>query len=301
VEAIASLSVSSGGDCPELTFKGMIDAVDQGPHSYSPLYVFTDAGPKDATDENIMYLKETARIQKHVINFFVGKGCKNFSSFYELAHATSGQVYNLHDHTELEKLKKLTEMSLGGTAVVGSGIHTELSRKKRSFWKSSNLYAFPVDDSIDTLVITITADQPTNGGNTWGVSLTSPTETIPRVPTTNLHQGTVYQIPKPHAGIWNLRIKTDSTVNYDFFVKGSSANNIDFQYYFVKTTVKRGVSTIIPIASPLLGKVSTYHWSAILLINRKTSACRRGMPRWIDSSLFACNLVCHLQRILMHF
>ena len=256
VEAIASLSVLSGGDCPELTFKGMIDAIDAGPHPHSVLYIFTDAGPKDATDENIMYVKETSRDQGHVINFFLGGKCSggDLSSFYEIARATSGQVYNLHDHTELAKLEGLTDISLGGTAVIESVTHTKLSRKKRSFSKSSSPYTIPVDDSIDTLVISVTADQPSAGGNIWSVSLTSPTETTAGVTTTNLHQGTIYQISKPNAGIWNLNIQADSSVNYDFFVKGSSANNIDFKYYFVRTTVRRGIYTTIPIVLPLLGK-----------------------------------------------
>jgi hypothetical protein len=151
---------------------------------------------------------------------------------------------------------------------VANAIHKQSARKKRSFfWRSSsktpNSYSIPVDDSIDTLVISVTADQPTAGGDMWSVSLTSPTGNLAGVTTSNLDQGTVYQISNPNVGVWNLGIKADSNVNYDFFVKGSSADNIDFEYYFVRTTVRRRVSTTIPIISPLLGKVSTYHWSAI--------------------------------------
>lgn len=268
VKAIDSLSPHSGGDCPELTFKGMNDAIDEGPQPDSPLYVFTDAGPKDATEDNIMYLKETAQAQGFVINFFVvqSSGCArtaDISSFKEIAQATMGQVFELKDHNELEQLQGLTATSLGGTAVVVNAIHNQSARKKRSLSKAPNSYSIPVDDSIDTLVISVTADQPTTGGSMWSVSLTSPTGNIAGVTTNNLDQGTVYQISKPNVGVWNLGITADSSVNYDLFVKGSSADNIDFEYYFVRTTVRRGVSTTIPITSPLLGKVSTYYWSAV--------------------------------------
>jgi hypothetical protein len=268
VKAISSLSPHAGGDCAELTFKGMNDAIDEGPQPDSPLYVFTDAGPKDATDENILYLKEIAEAQGVVINFFVvqSSGCArsaDISSFQEIAQATMGQVFELKDHNELEQLEGLTATSLGGTAIVANGIHNQSARKKRSSSKTPNSYSIPVDDSIDTLVISVTADQPTAGGDMWSVSLTSPTGNLAGVTTNNLDQGTVYQISNPNVGVWNLGINAGSNVNYDFFVKGSSADNIDFEYYFVRTTVRRGVSTTIPIISPLLGKVSTYHWSAI--------------------------------------
>lgn len=268
VKAIASLSPYSGGDCPELTFKGMSDAIDEGPQPDSPLYVFTDAGPKDATDENILYLKEIAEDQGVVVNFFVVKntGCSRYadlSSFQEIAEATMGQVFELKDHNELEQLQGLTATSLGGTAVVANAVHNQVSRKKRSLSKTSNSYSISVDDSIDTLVISVTADQSTAGGNTWSASLTSPTGTITGTSSSNLDQGTVYQISKPNVGIWNLGITANSSVKYDFMVKASSTDNIDFEYYFVRTTVKRGVSTTIPIAAPLQGKTCTYRRSVV--------------------------------------
>ena len=41
----------------------------------SPLYVFTDAGPKDATEADIEEIKEIAQIRDVAINFLTtGKG-----------------------------------------------------------------------------------------------------------------------------------------------------------------------------------------------------------------------------------
>jgi len=261
VNAIAGLYHHGGGDCPELTFKGIRNAMDANPQSDSPLYVFTDAGPKDATETNIIYVKEVAEALGLVINFFVAQssscaGIANISSFHEIAQETMGQVFELKNHQELTQLEGLTATSLGGTAIIANGIQNQSARKKRSTSQAlKSDFSIPIDDSIDTLVISVTADQPKAGGNAWSVSLTSPTGTIAGVTTNNLDQGTVYQISKPNVGVWNLGVTAVSNVNYDFFVKGSSANNIDFEYYFVRTTVKRGVATTIPIASPVLGKV----------------------------------------------
>ena len=269
VEEIASLSASDGGDCPELTFKGMNDAIDEGIQSDSPLYVFTDAGPKDATDDNIRYLKEIAKREGVVVNFFVVKDTRcsnNLSAFQEIAEATMGQVFELKDHIELEQLRNLTATSLGGTAVIACSIRNQTRREKRSLFKTSNSYSISVDDSIDTLVISVTADQSTAGGDTWNALLTSPTGTDTGASFTNLDQGTLFQISRPNVGIWNLGITADSSVKYDFMVKASSTDNIDFEYYFVRTTVKSGISTTVPIASPVQGKIPSYHLSVIYVV-----------------------------------
>ena len=259
VNAIAGLHHHSGGDCPELTYKGIRNAMEENPQSDSPLYVFTDAGPKDATEENLLYVQKVSQALGFVINFFVvqNTGCArsaDISSFQETAQATMGQVFELKNHQELEQLEGMTATSLGGTAIVANGIQNQSARKKRSTSQTQNSnFPIPIDDSIDTVVISVTADQPSAGGNTWSVSLTSPTGTIAGVTTNNLDQGTVYQISRPNVGVWNLGVTAVSNVNYNFFVKGSSANNIDFEYYFVRTKVRRGVSTTVPIASPVLG------------------------------------------------
>jgi len=61
VVAINDLRAHDGGDCPEYAFKGMLEALSEDPEWGSPMYVFTDADPKDATEENIEQVKALAR------------------------------------------------------------------------------------------------------------------------------------------------------------------------------------------------------------------------------------------------
>ena len=81
VRAINYLTPHGGGDCPELTFTGMLEALYQDPKWGSPMYVFTDAGPKDATDEMIEEVKHLASPEEYgvTMNFFTtGKeSCSN--------------------------------------------------------------------------------------------------------------------------------------------------------------------------------------------------------------------------------
>ena len=71
VNAINALTVKSGGDCPEYTFAGIVNALGQDPHLDSPMYVFTDAGPKDATEENIEEVKILAEMNEITIHFLL--------------------------------------------------------------------------------------------------------------------------------------------------------------------------------------------------------------------------------------
>ena len=69
VQAINDLNAHSGGDCPEYTFQGILNALAQEPLHGSPMYVFTDSGPKDATAENIEEVKMLVEADEITINF----------------------------------------------------------------------------------------------------------------------------------------------------------------------------------------------------------------------------------------
>ena len=79
MKAINNLKPHGGGDCPEYTFAGMLEALYQDPLWGSPMYVFTDAGPKDASDENIEEVKHLASAEEYgvTINFFTTGKCNN--------------------------------------------------------------------------------------------------------------------------------------------------------------------------------------------------------------------------------
>ena len=78
VKAIRDLSATGGGDCPELTFQAMIDALYESPHEGSPMYVFTDATAKDDSEVNRGLLESLAvNVHKATINFFTTGASEN--------------------------------------------------------------------------------------------------------------------------------------------------------------------------------------------------------------------------------
>ena len=73
---IEGLTAVGGGDCPELAFKGMLNAFDEGPKYGSPMFVFTDASAKDGTPSNIADLQGAALFGDVTITFFTNLlGC----------------------------------------------------------------------------------------------------------------------------------------------------------------------------------------------------------------------------------
>lgn len=73
VKAIQALTATGGGDCPEKTFQGLLNAIYKSsqPRWGSPMYVFTDASAKDATAENIDEVEYLVEDYGITVNFFL--------------------------------------------------------------------------------------------------------------------------------------------------------------------------------------------------------------------------------------
>ena len=71
VSLVKHVNVEDGGDCDEMAIDGTYEIYGNGIKMGSPIYVLTDAGAKDATDENLDALKEMALSFETPINFFL--------------------------------------------------------------------------------------------------------------------------------------------------------------------------------------------------------------------------------------
>ena len=90
---IDGLQVFGGGDCQELAFTGMLDALKEGPEYGSPMFVFTGASPKDADSSNKEKLKAMARATDATITFFRNPdGCSpdGIKDYEEIARDSGG-------------------------------------------------------------------------------------------------------------------------------------------------------------------------------------------------------------------
>ena len=71
----------------------------------------------------------------------------------------------------------------------------------------------------------------------------------------SLSQISVYQIENPKNGTWTL-IVSGSNGGHEFYVKSSSATNVDFEQYFLMAVPgRRGAIVEVPISNPVIGKL----------------------------------------------
>lgn len=159
IAKINELRAHGGGDCPEMAFKEIIEALNAGPVDDSPLYVFTDAPPKDSTLDNIEEAKNRAQIAGINVYFFATRGCGDLSSvkpFENLARDTCGQIFPLpKSSSDIARMKKVAKDLLGGTTCSSLGVGGFL-RKKRSV--SPSVHILLVDDTMEKIIVSVSSE-----------------------------------------------------------------------------------------------------------------------------------------------
>ena len=250
INDIRALNPHGGDDCHELTFKGILDAMAGGPHPSSPLYVFTDATAKDATNENILEALEYANMYGITINFFTTGLCgqSSYEPFEKLARETCGLMLKLPSDDELRKFAGTTNAILKGSTCLnkGSGSGSKNGRKRRSAL-GSNTYNILVDDTTETIIITVSTERMGPS-----IDLRDPMGTSVISGKISLSKGAIYEINDPRPGIWKLIVS--GTGKHTYLIKGSSKTNVDFGFFFVMIPTHGRSRRPIPISHPLIGK-----------------------------------------------
>ena len=249
MNVINGLRASGGGDCPELTFKGILDALAKSPKYGSPLYVFTDASAKDHTAENMEEVLSIAEAFGITINFFTTGLCRrsSFEPFERLTRETCGQMFKFRNSGELRRATGLTAGSLAGATCLASG-EDGSSSGKRSVSGSS--YSIPIDDSTEKIIVSVTTERM--GPR---ITLKDPRGYIIRSGKISLSKGAIYELNNPRPGTWRLTVSSAGKHSYQ--VRGSSKTNVDFEHFFVMIASRGRNKKPIPISHPLLGKCTT--------------------------------------------
>ena len=248
IAKINELRAHGGEDCPELAFKGIIEALNAGPVEDSPLYVFTDAPPKDATLDNIDDVTNRAKLAGINVYFFATTGCGDPSSlkpFENLARDTCGQIFPLpKSSSDIAKMKKVAKDLLGGTTCSAKGVGS-FFRKKRSV--SPSVHILLVDDTMEKIIVSVSIENSgadINLKDPLGSFVTSGKTVLPRV--------TIFDVKNPTPGIWQLEVSPKAG-HYTYLLKGSSKTNVVFDFIFL---TPRRTGTPFPIPYPLKGMFS---------------------------------------------
>jgi len=249
ISDIEGLKARGGGDCPELAFKGMLDAFDQGPKFGSPMFVFTDAPAKDATTSNEAALISLANMQESSMIFFTNlNGCGSKSDmdrYKKIATATSGQVFQLANDAEMLKLIPFVHSCLQKDTQIGSG-GSSSGRYKRSIGRS---HSFNVDDSIAKLIISVDVEKRNSAQY---VILKKPNGNIVRE-SAIMSMARIFEIADPQAGVWLIEFP-NNVGKYEYNMQAVSKFPIEFTYNFMYQQSERKNSPPFSMPQPFKGR-----------------------------------------------
>ena len=92
LKLISKIQVAGGGDCDELAISGARNIFGSSLQYRSPIYVLTDAGPKDATEDHLDAVKEMIISYKTPINFFLSNAGKLSSCYVRKPNFSFGSI-----------------------------------------------------------------------------------------------------------------------------------------------------------------------------------------------------------------
>ena len=246
--AVNALGAVGGGDCPELAFTALSEAIDTA-YPSSSLFLFTDADPKDGSIVNAVI---SAAVDKRTAIFPVLTGDCGFSetpqgqdvissrglpdeSFRRLAEETGGQVIAVQS-SEVASLFSLFEPELMGNPVIirsESGLLPAVADLS---------FPIPVDSTMTSLGVTVSLETVVE------IELIRPsgipvTATDPGVSFTTLSSGQVINVADPEAGVWQLEI----TGVGEYSIEARGTSNLEllrFDFVEENIDVHGGVSPL---------------------------------------------------------
>lgn len=245
--------MTGGSDCPELALTGMIDALKAGPRLGSPMFVFTDASPKDDTVERKQELKALADKYSTSISFFANLyGCggrDDMNSFKEIATHTSGNIFPIRGSDELLNFKDYVSNSLRSDTVIAHGSHAFFNRRGKRFI-ASKTYLVLVDDGVTHLHLSLSVNQRRTTGF---IKLTDPAGKTHHAQSSSSYTK-VYKIINPTIGTWTLLVPP-TTGEISFIAKVESDNPIDIAHRFLHQQPGDQHNPVLSISDPLEGNL----------------------------------------------
>jgi hypothetical protein len=208
-QAINGLGASGGGDCPELTFMALIDALGRFDEGGGELMVFTDATVKDG---GLAGAVVSLAQQKNVkINLMLSGSCSPIDpEYYRVSRETGGQSFVIGD-TEAYEATKLADFAVRPDSVDIAHINGTLSATPVT-------YTVPVDSTLTSVTFSVSGSPVT--------TITRPNASVvqatdPGVQSANVSGGKVLSIANPAVGTWSVTVQGDG--EFTIRVMGESA------------------------------------------------------------------------------
>ncbi|XP_048584536.1 uncharacterized protein LOC5510519 isoform X1 [Nematostella vectensis] len=251
---INALRAYGGGDCNELTFNGIVDAIRTGqPEVGSPMYVFTDAPPKAKGEYNRDTSIGLALDYMIPVNFFFStKGCGNpgkNADYKSIIEDTGGIGLFFNNAAAIASADKIVRSDLDGSTIIAAGGSSAFKGRRDLLEMvrraADSVKTFHVDESVDKLTVYISATLYADR-----VSLRDPSNKQVSY-TMTMNGGLLWFIEKPKVGKWQI-VVPGFVRNFAFQVKSSSIANNQFDVEFTKLILP--AKFVVSLKHPLKGE-----------------------------------------------
>lgn len=263
LEKLELISVTGGGDCPELALNGLRIALQYAlPNSLA--YVFSDATAKDyGFFEDVVELIQKKQVS---VNFLLTGDCDAQSSvgyqvYHKLSRVSNGQVYDMKKNNVKDVL----------LAIRHSVSHNYAALKSLDVEESGTSQTdLNVDKSISELSVRISGKNPK-------LSIKDPSnETVRSGEELSLENLKLVNIKDPKDGIW--RIETGAESAHSVRLSALSDLKFDFGFSAEKVTKKSETSFLPLIASKNVLSVFISDSSLVEALNNVTIALIPSNP-----------------------
>lgn len=195
LSAVNAIRVGGGGDCPELSQRGLLVAIAAA-QGGSKLYMYSDASAKDSgLAGNVV---AAANAKDITINYVLTGSCSPIDpAYFRGAQNTGGQAFLLSS-SETSKIFGLIEPSLAGNLEPILLVDDNLSGQTRSF-------DLPVDSTLTRITFSVSLDA-VGSVRVFRPSGTEATSADPDVTSTVLSRGRIVTVDAPAPGQWRLEV-----------------------------------------------------------------------------------------------
>jgi hypothetical protein len=239
--AVNSISVGGGGDCPELSQRGLLVAIAAA-QGGSKLYMYSDASAKDS--HLVGNVVAAANAKDVTINYVLTGSCSPIDpAYFRGAQNTGGQVFLLSS-SETSKIFGLIEPSLAGNLQPILLVDDNLSGQMRTF-------DVPVDSTLSRITFSVSLES-VSSVRVFRPSGVEATSSDLDVTSTVLSRGRIFTIDAPTPGQWSLAVGGWGRLS--MVVMGNSDLSLD-SFRFVERRGRIEHEGLFPIkGQPLAGE-----------------------------------------------
>ena len=240
--AVNGLGANGGGDCPELTFMAIIDALERFDYGGGELMVFTDATVKDGGSAgSVIALAQKKSVK---ITLMLSGSCSPIDpEYYRIARETGGQAFVISEN-DAQEATKLADFTVRPDAVDVAHINAILSATPVT-------YTVPVDSTMTNVTFSVSGATNTTITRPNGTTV-APTDA--GVTPANISRGKVLSIANPTAGMWSVTVSGDG----EFTMRVMGESTLRFSLFeVVELRGIQGHEGYFPISgSPIAGQLS---------------------------------------------